>query len=197
MVRNHHLSQAHQGHQLGRRNHKTANKIGTPHQAAPRATRNGQSLSCSWMYMPSTWAFSMTGWPATPLNYDTTMQHHWSEHERDQLLGSRWQPYAYQWTGYSQCKPAVGQHQTCRHGEGSEMSSTLSQASCRPTNLHCLCTSWEPSQACYSSCTLLLVLCHSTQLPPTHMCTSLVAWRNHGMLVQCRPAEAVDHRSTW
>jgi hypothetical protein len=28
-------------------------------------------------------------------------------HERDQLLGASWQPYAYQWRGYSQCSPTL------------------------------------------------------------------------------------------
>jgi hypothetical protein len=30
---------------------------------------------------------------ATPLTYDINMQHYWSNHERDQLLGASWQPY--------------------------------------------------------------------------------------------------------
>jgi hypothetical protein len=44
---------------------------------------------------------------ATPLTYDINMQHYWSNHERDQLLGASWQPYAHQWRGYSQCNPTL------------------------------------------------------------------------------------------
>jgi hypothetical protein len=44
---------------------------------------------------------------ATPLTYNTNMQQYWSTHERDQLLGASWQPYAYQWRGYSQCSPTL------------------------------------------------------------------------------------------
>ena len=44
---------------------------------------------------------------STPLTYHTHMKHFWSTYERDQLLGASWQPYAYQWRGYSQCSPVM------------------------------------------------------------------------------------------